>query len=383
MKVLVLIDSFKGCLSSVLAGEAARAGLLEAGLRPEDIRVFPVSDGGEGFCAAVAAALPQAREARVRACGPLGDPLDAAFLLADCDGVRTAFLESASVCGYGLVPAQQRNPLHTSSYGLGLLLREAVAAGARRIVTGLGGTATCDGGAGMLQALGMCFLDASGAPFAPGTPLLLQDIVTLDPAGFRPPGVPLEGWSDTEAVFCGPAGAVRVFGAQKGLPAALAADADAWMARLAALYDSYGVAGGRPVAGIAGAGAAGGIGGALAALAGALLRSGAAALLRLAGLDDALAAADLVLTGEGRFDAQTATGKLPARVLAAARRSGAGPRVVCLCGSVDAAAVSGSGFDAVIPVTPPEMPLAEALRPETAALLIHAAARACVANVPE
>ncbi|MBR6280615.1 MAG: glycerate kinase, partial [Bacteroidales bacterium] len=92
---------------------------------------------------------------------------------------------------------------------------------------------------------------------------------------------------------------------------------------------------------------------------------------------------DLVLTGEGRFDAQTATGKLPARVLAAARRSGAGPRAVCLCGSVDAAAVPGSGFDAVIPVTPPEMSLSEALRPETAAALLRAAARACVANVPK
>ena len=380
MKVLVLIDSFKGCLSSVQAGEAARAGLLDAGLRPEDIQVFPVSDGGEGFCAAVAAALPQAREVRVRACGPLGDPLETAYLIADSDGVRTAFLESASVCGYGLVPADRRNPLHTTSFGLGLLLREAAAAGAQRIVVGLGGTATCDGGAGMLQALGMRFLDASGVPYAPGTPLLLKDIAALDAAGFRLPGVPVEGWSDTEAVFCGPAGAVRIFGAQKGLPAELAADADAWMARLAGLYESCGIAGARSVAG---AGAAGGIGGALAALAGAPLRSGAAALLRLAGLDDALAAADLVLTGEGRFDAQTATGKLPARVLTAAHRSGAAPCVVCLAGSVDAAAVPGSGFDAVIPVTPPDMPLTEALRPETAAALLRAAARSCASDFSE
>jgi len=377
MKAVVAIDSFKGCLASVEAGEAARAGLLEAGLRPEDIRVFPVSDGGEGFCAAVAAALPQSREVRARACDPLGNPIEVSFLLADCGGIRTAFLESASVCGYGQVPAERRNPLNTTSFGLGLLLREAVASGAECIAVGLGGTATCDGGAGMLQALGMRFLDASGVAYPAGVPLLLKDISALDTADFQTLCVAVEGWSDTDAVFAGPCGAVRIFGAQKGLPAELADAADAWMGRLADMYAALG-AGIPGFAALSGSGAAGGIGGALAALLGAPLRSGAEALLRLAGLDAALAQADLVLTGEGRFDAQTATGKLPARVLAAAQSAPGRPRVICLAGSVDASAVSGSGFDAVIPVTPPEMPLAEALRPETAAALLREAVRRCI-----
>lgn len=354
MKAIVAIDSFKGCLSTFEAGKAACRALLECGYGTDDILMLPVSDGGEGFCDVVSHYCPECEFVAMRVRAPHGNIVDAGYVISG----DTAYVESAMACGYNQVPPARRRPSEYSSFGLGELIADAAGRGVSRIVVGLGGTATCDGGAGMLQALGARFRDGDTS-LPEGSPLLMKHVTGIDFSCMMQVRCSFEAWVDTSAMFCGEEGAVRVYGPQKGVSPEEIEDADAWMAGLGALYGISGT-------GKAGYGAAGGLGGALAEVLGAEIHSGADRLIELSGLREVLASGtvNVVITGEGKFDSQTLTGKLPARTAAAASVCSGRPELICVAGKVEP--VSCSPFDTVIQISPEGMPMEEAMKKETA-----------------
>ena len=322
-RVLVAADKFKGSLTAVEVAERVTAGLRRA-VPDVEVEALPVADGGDGTVDAAVAAGFERREVRVA--GPLGHEVTAAFALRG----GTAVVEMAEASGLQRLPSGVFAPLSASTYGSGELLRAALDAGARTIVFGVGGSATTDGGAGMLSALGARFLDGDGEPVAPGggglAELARADLSGLDP---RLSAVELVLASDVDNPLTGPKGAPAVYGPQKGaspddvelLDAALAHYARVLEAELGPKAAEYAAA--------PGAGAAGGIGyGAL--LLGARFRAGIEVMLDVLGFAPALDRADLVITGEGSLDEQTLHGKAPVGVAAAARA--AGRDVVAVCG---------------------------------------------------
>ncbi|MFI9599708.1 glycerate kinase [Streptomyces sp. NPDC052043] len=325
-RVLVAADKFKGSLTAVQVAERVTAGLRRV-VPDVEVEALPVADGGDGTVDAAVAAGFERREVRVA--GPLGDEVTAAFALRG----DTAVVEMAEASGLQRLPAGVFAPLTASTYGSGELLRAALDAGARTIVFGVGGSATTDGGAGMLSALGARFLDADGEPIPPGggglASLARADLSGLDP---RLASVELVLASDVDNPLTGPKGAPAVYGPQKGASAQDVSTLDAALAHFAKVLEGAGgVAGGRAAeyAASPGAGAAGGIGfGAM--LLGARFRAGISVMLDVLGFAPALERASLVITGEGSLDEQTLHGKAPAGVAAAARA--AGKEVVAVCG---------------------------------------------------
>ncbi|MGW1881700.1 glycerate kinase [Streptomyces sp. NPDC001970] len=316
-RVLVAADKFKGSLTAVQVAERVTAGLRRVvpGL---PVETLPVADGGDGTVAAAVAAGFERREVRVT--GPTGQPVTAAFALRD----TTAVVEMAEASGLQHLPAGVFAPLTATTYGSGELLSAALDAGARTIVFGVGGSATTDGGAGMLSALGAHFLDAGGKPVGPGGGALI-DVATADLSGLdaRLEDVDLVLASDVDNPLTGPKGAPAVFGPQKGASPEDVAALDAALAHYASVL-------GPEQAALPGAGAAGGIGyGALVAL-GARFRPGIEVMLDILGFAPALSRATLVITGEGSLDEQTLHGKAPAGVAAAAHAEG--KEVVAVCG---------------------------------------------------
>lgn len=343
-RVLIAADKFKGSLTAVQVAERVTAGLRRVvpGL---DVAALPVADGGDGTVAAAVAAGFERQERRVA--GPLGQEVTAAFALRG----DTAVVEMAEASGLQRLPRGVFAPLMASTYGSGELLRAALDAGARTIVFGVGGSATTDGGAGMLSALGARFLDADGEPVPPGggglAELARADLSGLDP---RLSSVDLILASDVDNPLTGPKGAPAVYGPQKGaspddvelLDAALAHFAKVLEAEAGARAAEYAVA--------PGAGAAGGIGyGAL--LLGARFRAGIEVMLDVLGFAPALERASLVITGEGSLDEQTLHGKAPAGVAAAARA--AGKEVVAVCGrlALPPEAIGRAGIRRAYPLT--------------------------------
>lgn len=330
-RVLVAADKFKGSLTAVQVAERVTAGLRR--IAPDvQVETLPVADGGDGTVAAAVAAGFERREARVT--GPLGDPVTAAYAVRD----TTAVVEMAEASGLQHLPTGVFAPLTATTYGSGELLLAALEAGARTIVFGVGGSATTDGGAGMLAALGARFLDADGTPVGPGGGGL-ADLVTADLSGLDPRlgEVDLILAGDVDNPLTGPKGAPEVYGRQKGATEDDVAVLDAALAHYASVL-------GPEQAQLPGAGAAGGIGyGALVAL-GARFRPGIEIMLDVLGFAPALARATLVVTGEGSLDAQTLHGKAPAGVAAAARA--AGIEVVAVCGRLALApeALGGAGI---------------------------------------
>ncbi|MGW2175073.1 glycerate kinase [Streptomyces sp. NPDC001705] len=345
-RVLVAADKFKGSLTAVEVAERVTAGLRRV---VPDVRVeaLPVADGGDGTVAAAVAAGFERREVRVA--GPLGDEVTAAFALRE----DTAVVEMAEASGLQRLPEGVLAPLTASTYGSGELLRAALDAGARTIVFGVGGSATTDGGAGMLAALGARFLDADGEPVAPGggglASLASADLSGLDP---RLSGVELVLASDVDNPLTGPKGAPAVYGPQKGASPQDVAALDAALAHFAKVLAQVEGVGARAAeyAASPGAGAAGGIGyGAL--LLGARFRPGIEVMLDVLGFAPALERAGLVITGEGSLDEQTLHGKAPAGVAAAARA--AGKEVVAVCGrlALPADALGRAGIRRAYPLT--------------------------------
>jgi glycerate 2-kinase len=343
-RVLIAADKFKGSLTAVQVAERVTAGLrrIVPAVRVESL---PVADGGDGTVDAAVAAGFERREARVA--GPLGNEVTAAFALRG----GTAVVEMAEASGLQRLPSGVFAPLTASTYGSGELLRAALDAGARTIVFGVGGSATTDGGAGMLSALGARFLDADGEPVPPGggglSELASADLSDLDP---RLASVELVLASDVDNPLTGPKGAPAVYGPQKGASPDDVEALDTALAHYANVLEDAAGAKAAEYAASPGAGAAGGIGyGAL--LLGARFRPGIEVMLEVLGFAPALEWSDLVITGEGSLDEQTLHGKAPAGVAAAARA--ADKEVVAVCGrlALQPEALGRAGIRRAYPLT--------------------------------
>ncbi|MGW4428444.1 glycerate kinase [Streptomyces tendae] len=355
-RVLVAADKFKGSLTAVEVAERVTAGLRRV-VPDVLVEALPVADGGDGTVAAAVAAGFERREVRVA--GPLGDEVTAAYALRE----DTAVVEMAEASGLQRLPEGVLAPLTSSTYGSGELLRAALDAGARTIVFGVGGSATTDGGAGMLAALGARFLDGDSEPVAPGggglAGLASADLSGLDP---RLSDVELVLASDVDNPLTGPKGAPAVYGPQKGASPDDVTALDAALAHFAKVLERTETVGARAAeyAASPGAGAAGGIGfGAM--LLGARFRPGIEVMLDVLGFAPALERADLVITGEGSLDEQTLHGKAPAGVAAAARA--AGKEVVAVCGrlALPAEVLGRAGIRRAYPLTDVEPDVAKCI----------------------
>ncbi|MEW2113994.1 glycerate kinase [Streptomyces sp. NPDC005474] len=351
-RVLIAADKFKGSLTAVEVAERVSAGLRKAAPGVE-IQSLPVADGGDGTVAAAVAAGFARREVRVT--GPLGHEVTAAFALRG----DTAVVEMAEASGLQQLPAGVFAPLTASTYGSGELLRAALDAGASTIVFGVGGSATNDGGAGMLSALGARLLDADGQPVPPGGGGL-AGLVTADLSGLdaRLADVDLVLASDVDNPLTGPTGAPAVYGPQKGASPADVAALDGALAHYAKVLETVIGWKAAEYAAAPGAGAAGGIGyGAL--VMGARFRPGIEVMLDVLGFADAVDRATLVITGEGSLDEQTLHGKAPAGVAAAARAQGR--EVVAVCGrlALRPEALGRAGIRRAYPLTEIEPDLAK------------------------
>jgi glycerate kinase len=353
-RVLIAADKFKGSLTAVQVAERVTAGLRRVvpGL---EVEALPVADGGDGTVDAAVAAGFERREVRVA--GPLGHEVTAAFALR----AGTAVVEMAEASGLQRLPGGVFAPLSASTYGSGELLRAALDAGARTIVFGVGGSATTDGGAGMLSALGARFLDADGEPVPPGggglAGLASADLSGLDP---RLADVELILASDVDNPLTGPTGAPAVYGPQKGASPDDVEMLDSALAHYAKVLEETAGARAAEYAVSPGAGAAGGIGfGAL--LLGARFRPGIEVMLEVLGFAPALEWATLVITGEGSLDEQTLHGKAPAGVAAAARA--ADKEVIAVCGrlALPPEALGRAGIRRVYPLTDAEPDVAKCI----------------------
>lgn len=348
-------DSFKESLTAMEAARAMAQGIENAD-HDAEVRCLPMADGGEG----TARALVDATSGSMRAVpvhDPLGRPVEGHFgLLADG---TTAVVETAEASGLALLEAKERNPLIASSYGTGELMLAAVRSGAKRIIVGLGGSATNDAGAGLLQALGVRLLDKNGNDLAHGGAALANlttiDISTMDPALKN---VAITAACDVTNPLTGPTGASAVFGPQKGASKDDVATLDAALAHFAQVIDSQlGVA----VNDVPGAGAAGGIGAALKGFLNAEFRPGIAIVIEQSGLDAAAQWADVVFTGEGSIDFQTKFGKTPAGVAETAKRHG--KPVIAVAGHIGTGIdeLHEVGIDAVFGIAPGAASLSELL----------------------
>jgi glycerate kinase len=339
MNILVVSDSFKGTLGSAEIGR-----IVQEELRPvHRVDYLPVSDGGEGFIESMESLFPG--KTRTVSCrDPLGREIYASYLITDD---RTAIIESARACGLGLLTETERNPLLASTYGLGMLIRDALGQNVLKVVAGLGGSATNDGGTGMLRALGVRMKNDKGAEFDATGAADLGRIASIDTSALDPwlGKVSFEAVCDVENPLLGPDGATRVYGPQKGADAQTLGIIEAGMSAWARTVVA---ATGRDETGFPGAGAAGGLGFCLRSLFGADLVKGTEALIRLTRLEEKADQYDLIITGEGRFDAQSESGKIPMGMLQLGQRHGI--PVICLC-AIDASK-RNPGFAAIHAVVP-------------------------------
>lgn len=377
-RVLLAIDSFKGSVSSAQAEEAVAEGMRR--VWPDaQVAALPLADGGEGTLDAVAACGGEVVACEVA--GPLGNRVSARMLV---DGEHeSAVIEMAEAAGIGYSPCTESSALAATTYGVGELMLRAVRAGARTLYIGLGGSATNDGGAGMLQALGARVVDDQGCDVAPGL-AGIERVASVDlaPALQALDDARIVVLSDVENPLVGRRGALAVFGGQKGLPtgdAEALSRCDSWMVGYGRLLDAA-IAEARAqgllrtpegartfgsVLGVPGAGAAGGLGAALLAL-GAELCSGVETVLDLVGFDERVRDVDLVITGEGNMDEQSAAGKAPVGVARRAKRYGK-PVVAVVGGRADNLdAVYGQGVDLVLPICRRPMDLEQAIDPQEA-----------------
>lgn len=360
MKVVISIDSLKGSLSSLEAGNAIKEGILNV-IPDADVIVRPLADGGEGTVEALALGMGGSLET-VSVTGPLGAPVDCTYgILAES---KTAIVEMSGAAGITLVPDELRNPLNTTTYGVGEVLKDAIAKGCRHFIVGIGGSATNDGGIGMLQALGFGMLDKDGnqVPFgAKG----LAEIAEITDENVIPE---LKECSfriacDVTNPLCGEKGASAVYGPQKGATPEMVKDMDQWLGAYAELAAKKFA---KADAKHPGTGAAGGMGFAFLAFLDAVLESGIKIILEETHLEDYVKDADLVVTGEGRLDGQTVYGKAPIGVAKIAKKFD--KNVIAFSGAVtkDAVACNDHGIDAFFPILRGVQTLQEAMVPENA-----------------
>lgn len=360
MKVVVAIDSFKGSLSSIEAGQAVKAGVLAA--HPDaNVIIKPLADGGEGTTDAFIEGLGGQR-IDLTVTGPMGSPVSCYYGYLEKD--KTAIIEMASASGITLVPAHQKNPLTASTRGVGEMIIHALEKGCRHFIIGIGGSATNDAGIGMLKALGYSFLDEQGLDVGEGAQALGK-VASIDAKNRHPllDDCQFRIACDVTNPLCGENGATYIYGPQKGVTEAQKESLDQDMAHFADVtettlncaYKNY-----------PGAGAAGGLGFAFLSYLHASLSPGVELILDAINLSDALNGADIVVTGEGQLDRQTAMGKAPVGVAKLAKAHGA--KVLAFSGSVtkEAVACNQAGIDAFFPILRNICTLAEAMDSATA-----------------
>ncbi len=361
MKVVIAIDSLKGSLSSMEAGYAICEGIKRAHSDAEVI-VRPLADGGEGTVDALVAGM-NGKEQTVVVADPLGRPISAVYGIIEES--KIAIMEMSAAAGITLVTDEERNPLNTTTYGVGEMIKDAIEKGCREFIIGIGGSATNDGGIGMLQALGFGLLDEEGRQVAYGAKGL-KDIVTITSDNVIPQlkDCIFHIACDVNNPLCGSKGASAVYGPQKGADEAMVADMDKWLADYAKLTnEQYNEAVSKDAAGT---GAAGGLGFAFLAYLNGSLEPGIDLILEQTKLEEYVKDADVVVTGEGRLDFQTAMGKAPIGVAKLAKKYG--KKVVAFAGSVtkDAVECNKNGIDAFFPILRGICTLEDAMKTENA-----------------
>lgn len=361
MTIIAAMDSFKGSLSSMQAGEAVKNGILRA-LPDSRVMVRPLADGGEGTTDALIVGLT-GRYRTITVTGPLGTPVSCSYGISG-DG-QTAILEMAVAAGLPMVPAEQRNPLYTTTFGVGEMILDAAAQGCREFLIGIGGSATNDGGAGMLQALGFGLYDHAGLPIPHGCAGLERlASISVDHVSPLLASCNFRIACDVTNPLCGEQGCSVVYGPQKGADEETIPQMDAALYHYAQIAKTL-----FPHADpdFPGAGAAGGLGFAFRTFLNGTLCSGAEMVLSATRLEDYIRQADLIITGEGRLDGQTAQGKGPAGVAQLAKKYGKPVIALVGCLGDGVSACHASGIDAFFPIIPGPCDLSHALCPSTAA----------------
>lgn len=359
MKVVIAIDSLKGSLSSMDAGHAIKEGILRA--TDADVIIKPLADGGEGTTDALIEGMG-GEKVSLTVKGPLQTPVEAYY--GYLQESNTAIMEMAMASGITLIPGEALDPLNTTTYGVGEMIKDAIHRGIRNFIIGIGGSATNDGGTGMLSALGYEFLDTNGQPVGFGGQCLekiaaISDknkLAELEECHFQIA-------CDVENPLCGPKGATYIYGPQKGVSNTLLPLLDAGMKNYGQIAEIFT---GKQTMETAGAGAAGGLGFAFVTFLNGELKSGIDLILDAVGLEESLENADFVITGEGRLDQQTAMGKGPAGVAKLGKKYGA--KTIALAGSVteDASACNAAGIDGYFCILSSISTLEEAMNPDTA-----------------
>ena len=355
MKVVVAIDSFKGSLTSLQAGNSVKDAIKRLDKNAE-VLVKPLADGGEGTVKALASGLDsELIELTVK--GPLLKPVIAQYCILN--DTNTAVIEMASASGITLLSLEEKNPLKTTTYGVGELIKDAIKKGCRRFIVGIGGSATNDGGTGMLTALGYEFLDKNNNPIALGA-IGLKDLCKIKTDNAMPE---LKECSfniacDVTNPLCGENGCSAVFGPQKGASPKMISDMDAWLEAYALLAKTVTS---KADKNYAGAGAAGGLGFAFLAFTNSILKSGTQIVLEETNIEADIQNADIVVTGEGRLDSQTVMGKAPIGVAKLAKKYN--KKVIAFSGCVtnDAEVCNEHGIDAFFPIIRGITTLEEAL----------------------
>ena len=359
MRIVVAIDSFKGSLSSLQAGEAVKEAALKAD-KTAQVLVRPLADGGEGTVDALAAGFG-GQKVCARVTGPYSDRVDVEYCIMPN---QTAVIEMASVAGLPLVPEEMRNPMHTTTYGVGELIKDAIYRGCRHFIVGIGGSATNDGGAGMLMALGYRLLDTEGEEIPLGAKGL-EKLYAISADSVLPElkECTFKVACDVNNPLCGQNGCSVVYGPQKGAAPMEIVQMDGWLKGFADLTTRW-----NPKADLnyPGAGAAGGLGFAFLAYTNSVLESGIQIIMEEIKLEEAIAQADLVITGEGRLDRQSVMGKAPVGVAKLAKKYG--KKVIAFSGCVASGAeiCNDHGIDAYFPIIRGVTTLDEALNTENA-----------------
>ena len=380
MKIVTAIDSFKGSMTSMEAGLAVTEGVHRVD-SDVDVQIRPLADGGEGTVEALVSGMNgtirkvsvtgpvealvagmNGMKQEIQVTGPLGTPVVCEYGIIESS--KTAVIEMAGAAGITLVPDEKKNPLYTTTYGVGEVIKDAIGKGCRRFIIGIGGSATNDGGIGMLQALGFGFMNKNGQPVSFGA-RGLEELETITDTYVIPELKECEFRiaCDVTNTLCGEQGASAVYGPQKGATPSMIMQMDKWLAYYAALAkEKFPKANAKQ----AGTGAAGGLGFAFLTFTNAVLESGIKIVLEETQLEEYIKDADLVVTGEGRLDRQTAMGKAPIGVAKLAKKYG--KTVIAFAGSVerDARECNEHGIDAFFPVLRGITTLEEAMKNENA-----------------
>lgn len=359
-KITVAVDSFKGSLSSQEVAEAVARGVHRV-LPQCEVRCVSIADGGEGTVEALVHTLC-GEVVEVEVADPLMRRIVARYGVVD--GGTTAVMEMAAASGLPLLSVEERNPLKTTTYGTGEMIADALGRGCRKILMGIGGSATNDAGVGMMQALGYRFLDAAGVELSGGGEILSR-IATIDDSGVMPQlrEAEITVACDVTNPLYGDEGAAYVYAPQKGADRAMVEQLDRGLRNFAEVVRRHN---GEDVASLAGAGAAGGLGGGFKALLGAKLERGVDMVLRAIRFDDIVRGSDLVITGEGRIDRQTVMGKAPSGVLRVAQSHNI--PVIAIGGAVEMCEeLEQSAFVAILPVVAGPIALERAMQRDVAA----------------